>query len=427
MLFDPAKFEPLTDRAWDEAWVRERIREIVADADDAVRRGRRSGRPTSGTPGRRRRRSRRSTSVPPASCGRSTRWRRRGHAEPRLDLAAAARRTLESWREEPDMMRGHRAAGPGPGRAPLRSERHPRRRVAARLRRATRRRAARARAREHRQRRRRGHVGLARDDARGPGDARLDGRGALGGGVADERREAARAPGRGRPLGEATLRRHLPRARPAARRRRQRARAARRPRPARRPRRETTLERDTAAVLAPDGCRRGRSRQLAQLGRPGLEWEGEIRLQWCCGTPGIVASAASYLDEDLLLAGRGDDLAGGRARAGQRRRHLPRHRRQRLRVAEDRSSERGTSSGSTGPGGSRSTRSSRRGRPAPSRDTGATRSGRATPASPSTRPTASTCARGTRSWRPGTRPRTARRRPGRSAAQAPRRQGRRGS
>ena len=30
--------------------------------------------------------------------------------------------------------------------------------------------------------------------------------------------------------------------------------------------------------------------------------DGEIRLQWCHGSPGIVATAASYLDEELLLA-----------------------------------------------------------------------------------------------------------------------------
>jgi hypothetical protein len=34
-----------------------------------------------------------------------------------------------------------------------------------------------------------------------------------------------------------------------------------------------------------------------------LEWEGEIRLQWCHGGAGVVASAAAYLDEELLLAG----------------------------------------------------------------------------------------------------------------------------
>jgi hypothetical protein len=31
--------------------------------------------------------------------------------------------------------------------------------------------------------------------------------------------------------------------------------------------------------------------------------DGEIRLQWCAGAPGMVASAAAYLDEELLLAG----------------------------------------------------------------------------------------------------------------------------
>jgi lantibiotic modifying enzyme len=34
-----------------------------------------------------------------------------------------------------------------------------------------------------------------------------------------------------------------------------------------------------------------------------LEREGEIRVQWCCGAPGIVASASTYLDEELVLAG----------------------------------------------------------------------------------------------------------------------------
>jgi lantibiotic modifying enzyme len=31
--------------------------------------------------------------------------------------------------------------------------------------------------------------------------------------------------------------------------------------------------------------------------------DGEIRLQWCHGSPGVVATAAPYLDEELLLAG----------------------------------------------------------------------------------------------------------------------------
>jgi hypothetical protein len=35
----------------------------------------------------------------------------------------------------------------------------------------------------------------------------------------------------------------------------------------------------------------------------GLERNDQIRVQWCHGAPGIVTSASSYLDEDLLLAG----------------------------------------------------------------------------------------------------------------------------
>jgi hypothetical protein len=38
-------------------------------------------------------------------------------------------------------------------------------------------------------------------------------------------------------------------------------------------------------------------------GDPLLTSDGQIRLQWCQGAPGIVTCAASYLDEDLLLAG----------------------------------------------------------------------------------------------------------------------------
>ena len=34
-----------------------------------------------------------------------------------------------------------------------------------------------------------------------------------------------------------------------------------------------------------------------------VAWDGQIRLQWCHGGAGVVASAASYLDEELLLGG----------------------------------------------------------------------------------------------------------------------------
>ena len=34
-----------------------------------------------------------------------------------------------------------------------------------------------------------------------------------------------------------------------------------------------------------------------------LEHKGQIRVQWCHGAPGIVATAFDYLPEELLLAG----------------------------------------------------------------------------------------------------------------------------
>jgi hypothetical protein len=48
-----------------------------------------------------------------------------------------------------------------------------------------------------------------------------------------------------------------------------------------------------------DGLANWPPRPRPELGGP----DGEIRLQWCAGAPGIVIGAADYLDEDLLLAG----------------------------------------------------------------------------------------------------------------------------
>jgi Lanthionine synthetase C-like protein len=69
--------------------------------------------------------------------------------------------------------------------------------------------------------------------------------------------------------------------------------------------RRETLERETAAVLAreavvEDGLANWPMHGGAELVEPE---DGEIRVQWCAGAPGIVSSAASYLDEELLLAG----------------------------------------------------------------------------------------------------------------------------
>ena len=68
--------------------------------------------------------------------------------------------------------------------------------------------------------------------------------------------------------------------------------------------RRARLERETAAVLARTAVvEDGVANWPTRIGR-GLEGpDGEIRVQWCTGAPGIVIAAADYLDEDLLLAG----------------------------------------------------------------------------------------------------------------------------
>jgi hypothetical protein len=68
--------------------------------------------------------------------------------------------------------------------------------------------------------------------------------------------------------------------------------------------RRQQLERETAAVLArtavvEDGLANWPPRDRPTLPGP----DGQIRVQWCAGGPGIVCSAADYLDEELLLAG----------------------------------------------------------------------------------------------------------------------------
>jgi len=68
--------------------------------------------------------------------------------------------------------------------------------------------------------------------------------------------------------------------------------------------RNEALKRETASILADqviveDGVATWPLRHGGELRGS----DGEIRLQWCGGAPGIVISAWDYLDEDLLLAG----------------------------------------------------------------------------------------------------------------------------
>jgi len=64
-----------------------------------------------------------------------------------------------------------------------------------------------------------------------------------------------------------------------------------------------SLQRETAEILAREAVvEDGLATWPAAAGGPLAPASG-IRLQWCHGAPGIVATAAQYLDEELLLAG----------------------------------------------------------------------------------------------------------------------------
>ena len=65
-----------------------------------------------------------------------------------------------------------------------------------------------------------------------------------------------------------------------------------------------TLELETAAVLKAEAViEDGLANWPALAGGDLVPRDGEIRVQWCHGAPGIVTSSAGYLDEELLLAG----------------------------------------------------------------------------------------------------------------------------
>ncbi|MDP9303892.1 MAG: LanC-like protein [Actinomycetota bacterium] len=68
--------------------------------------------------------------------------------------------------------------------------------------------------------------------------------------------------------------------------------------------RAAALKREVAALLAgnvvqADGLANWPPRRRPELPGP----DGQIRVQWCAGAPGIVIGAAEYLDEELLRAG----------------------------------------------------------------------------------------------------------------------------
>jgi hypothetical protein len=70
------------------------------------------------------------------------------------------------------------------------------------------------------------------------------------------------------------------------------------------PERRESLERESADVLARAAVvEDGLANWSGAEGFPLVAESGQIRVQWCCGAPGVVSCAAGYLDEELLLAG----------------------------------------------------------------------------------------------------------------------------
>jgi lantibiotic modifying enzyme len=101
VLYDPQAFETLTDERWDESRVREAIRGIVADVDAAFD-------PYGLWPAEEWDIWKAAPPLKNLYVGAAgVIWaldalRRRGHAETKIDLGAAALRALEAWRETPD-------------------------------------------------------------------------------------------------------------------------------------------------------------------------------------------------------------------------------------------------------------------------------------------------------------------------------------
>ena len=105
MLYRPEAFEPLTDAPWDEARARDGIRAIVEDADDAYR-GRRLFWPADEWDSWQATRPMKNLYVGTAGVLLALdELRRRGYAETRLDLGDLALRNLEVFRARPDFMK----------------------------------------------------------------------------------------------------------------------------------------------------------------------------------------------------------------------------------------------------------------------------------------------------------------------------------
>jgi hypothetical protein len=298
VLFRPDAFEPLTATRWDEQRARAAIAAIVADTDGALRGGRLLWRADAW--------DRWQATSPMKNVGAAgvvwalDRLRRHGFAETRLDLGALALRTLDVFRERPDLQRAMKP--PEPAESALMTGETGILLVAWRL-------GPDERLADELLARVEANVRNDGEDVMWGTPGTLIAAAAMAEWTNEERWRAARDAS-----AQAVLARRGPDGFWVQRIYGQAFRGLGPPhglvgnvqalRPAVDRRRRAALERETAQLLAQTAFVEGGLANWPYSERPQLASpDGQIRVQWCAGGPGIVIGAADYIDEELLLAG----------------------------------------------------------------------------------------------------------------------------
>jgi len=299
MLYRPEAFEPLTDERWDADRVSEGIREIVDDTEAALRGPRLMWRADDW--------DRWQATSPMKNLyvgGAGVLWsldelRRRGHAETKLDLADLALRNLELYGARPDQMK---IRLPEPRESSLLCGETGVLLVAHRL-------APSADIADDLLARVRANVANEAEEVMWGTPGTLIAARAMLEWTGDERWRAA-----GDESAEALWSRREDDGLWTQRLYRQTLRSLSPPhglvgnvqalRPLLDAGRREVLERETAAVLQRTAVVEAGLANWPPRDRPTLPGpDGQIRVQWCAGGPGIVISTWDYLDEELVLAG----------------------------------------------------------------------------------------------------------------------------
>jgi lantibiotic modifying enzyme len=300
VLFRPDAFEPLTDSPWDENRVRAGIRSIVGDADAALRGPRLMWRadPWDGWHG--------TSPMKNLYVGTAgvlwalDRLRRRGHAESRLDLADLAARNVELFRARPDLMKGMKL--PTPAESALLTGESGILLVAWRL-------APSAQLADDLLARVRANVENPAVEVMWGSPGTLLAARAMHEWTGEERwrdawDESAEALWSRRGEDGLWVQELYGREQRSLTPPHGLAGIVQALRPLIDERRRQIVERDANGVFARTAVVENGRANWPPTDRPELPGpDGQIRVQWCAGAPGIVAAAAEYLDEELLLAG----------------------------------------------------------------------------------------------------------------------------